>query len=321
MVGKEKQYFGGIDSEDASKLVGGVVENGFSEEGKTSNPINTLPAPSVLPFPVARHRSHGPYWNPIPDKINQSDAEDDEDLAGYNPISVLAKPLQRKEKKGMDFSKWRKTMTNDSNSIPRVNGSGGSLVGSNKHVAAMKMLNKQVQESSNMDISTEPNNLRHIPSTERSVQIDETLKNGITEVNTKMASYQPGLLENTMGVDEERPATSVSYTDSCLTPSISVTKDGGVSVESQIDAENRYRLERMSADEISEAHAEILSKMRPELIQALRRSGQEKLKRKNAFGSDTTSDSKVNKLHSGKARIDASTVSTGGSSDKALKEL
>ncbi|GAA0145257.1 hypothetical protein LIER_05496 [Lithospermum erythrorhizon] len=77
----------------------------------------------------------------------------------------------------------------------------------------------------------------------------------------------------------------------------------------------------MSADEISEAHAEILSKMRPELIQALRRSGQENLKRKNAFGSDTTSDSEVNKLHSGKARIDASTVSTGGSSDKALKEL
>ncbi|GAA0172587.1 hypothetical protein LIER_41362 [Lithospermum erythrorhizon] len=61
MVGKEKQScFGGIDSEDASKLVGGVVEKGFSEEGKTSNPINTLPAPSVLPFPVARHRSHGP---------------------------------------------------------------------------------------------------------------------------------------------------------------------------------------------------------------------------------------------------------------------
>ena len=36
-------------------LVGAIVEKGFSAAAPSS-----APRPSVLPFPVARHRSHGP---------------------------------------------------------------------------------------------------------------------------------------------------------------------------------------------------------------------------------------------------------------------
>lgn len=53
-----------ISEYDASALVGGIVEKGFFSETK---PFAPPPAPraTVLPFPVARHRSHGPVSLPF----------------------------------------------------------------------------------------------------------------------------------------------------------------------------------------------------------------------------------------------------------------
>lgn len=280
-----------INDEDASRLVGGVVEKGFSDVAPS------LPLPTVLPFPVARHRSHGPYWKPIPDQdnaqTNHGDVEDDDHLARYHPISRLAKPLQRKEKKGMNFSKWRK-----------IDAAAPNLVDSKSGVVPGKMLNRQAQQASDMDVSTQLNGVTGIKQ----------------KSNSKLASFQPELIENIIEKDEQRPARSVSYPDSSFSPSISVTEDAGMLIETQIDAETQARLERMSVDEISEAQAEIISKMRPELVQALRRRGQQKLKRKDAFGLDTTSGSEVNKLQSGKGCFNASQDSIVGSSDKPPKE-
>lgn len=49
-----------IGEDDASGLVGRVVEKGISEKPLSSSTSISLPKPTVLPFPVARHRSHGP---------------------------------------------------------------------------------------------------------------------------------------------------------------------------------------------------------------------------------------------------------------------
>uniref|UniRef100_A0A6V7QRL3 Transcriptional elongation regulator MINIYO n=1 Tax=Ananas comosus var. bracteatus TaxID=296719 RepID=A0A6V7QRL3_ANACO len=46
----------------APGLVGSVVEKGFSEALPQKPSPASLPQPTVLPFPVARHRSHGPHW-------------------------------------------------------------------------------------------------------------------------------------------------------------------------------------------------------------------------------------------------------------------
>lgn len=43
---------------DVSWLVGGIVEKGVSENTPLLPP--PAPRPTVLPFPAARHRSHGP---------------------------------------------------------------------------------------------------------------------------------------------------------------------------------------------------------------------------------------------------------------------
>lgn len=50
-----------VSEEDAGRLVGGIVEKGFSDDqrSRTFGP-SAPPRPTVLPFPVARHRSHGP---------------------------------------------------------------------------------------------------------------------------------------------------------------------------------------------------------------------------------------------------------------------
>ncbi|XVF67994.1 hypothetical protein PTKIN_Ptkin10aG0166800 [Pterospermum kingtungense] len=113
-----------INEDDASSLVGSIIEKGIvSSNNNISKPIPP-PQPSVLPFPVARHRSHGPHWTPRSNRnIDDEEEEDDEDeseFANVDPISVFAKPVQRKEKKGLDLSTWKELM--QSNDISKSKG-------------------------------------------------------------------------------------------------------------------------------------------------------------------------------------------------------
>lgn len=45
---------------EASSLVGGIVEKGFSGGATKGDAVTAPPMPAVVPFPVARHRSDGP---------------------------------------------------------------------------------------------------------------------------------------------------------------------------------------------------------------------------------------------------------------------
>ncbi|XVE67218.1 hypothetical protein DITRI_Ditri08aG0142500 [Diplodiscus trichospermus] len=63
-----------------------------------------------------------------------------------------------------------------------------------------------------------------------------------------------------------------------------------MSLESEIDAENRARLEKMSQEEIAQAQAEIMEKMNPALLQLLKKRGQEKLKHQKHSSSDLASN-------------------------------
>lgn len=44
---------------EANNLIGGILEKGIIDNN-FSTPPSSSPLPSLLPFPVARHRSHGP---------------------------------------------------------------------------------------------------------------------------------------------------------------------------------------------------------------------------------------------------------------------
>lgn len=51
-----------ISDDEASRLVGRIIEKGILDEPQAKPFFSPTPPPepTVLPFPVARHRSHGP---------------------------------------------------------------------------------------------------------------------------------------------------------------------------------------------------------------------------------------------------------------------
>jgi hypothetical protein len=57
-----------INQQEAFRLVGSIVEKGIDDDGVSQNkpnPFYSFPKPTVVPFPVARHRSHGPVSTPF----------------------------------------------------------------------------------------------------------------------------------------------------------------------------------------------------------------------------------------------------------------
>lgn len=54
-----------VNQENALRLVGSIVEKGIDDgdSQKKTNNFYSFPKPTVVPFPVARHRSHGPVSN------------------------------------------------------------------------------------------------------------------------------------------------------------------------------------------------------------------------------------------------------------------
>lgn len=49
-----------INEQVMTGLVGSIVEKGITDSQTNSTPLHSFPKPTRLPFPVARHRSHGP---------------------------------------------------------------------------------------------------------------------------------------------------------------------------------------------------------------------------------------------------------------------
>ncbi|KAJ4769823.1 RNA polymerase II-associated protein 1 [Rhynchospora pubera] len=118
-----KQKTEGLPS--APQLVGRIVEKGFSPDSDSDSSSlapSSLPQPTVLPFPVARHRSHGPHWSPtIPDQeLFEEDMDVDMDGIGYDSVATFAKPIERKEKKELNFSQWRDLVSNNDPNPPKI---------------------------------------------------------------------------------------------------------------------------------------------------------------------------------------------------------
>ncbi|KAI6677618.1 hypothetical protein NL676_038414 [Syzygium grande] len=126
-----------INNNNASMLIGSIVEKGVSEIPKTKTLAPTPPPrATVLPFPVARHCSHGPVGmcrrkgsvgvlvelgarrsigvQLTQDRMKITDSDDhDEDaredgkLTASERIAALARPVQRMEKKELNLHNWR----------------------------------------------------------------------------------------------------------------------------------------------------------------------------------------------------------------------
>ncbi|PIA29792.1 hypothetical protein AQUCO_05800102v1 [Aquilegia coerulea] len=227
-------------SSSSVQLVGKIIEKGFDSANNkfplTFTP-SSQPRPSVLPFPVARHRSHGPHWTPI--SVNREmdvddegvDYDQDEDFA-FNPIAKFANPIKRKQKKNLDFSKWKELVSQGN----------------------------QLERDEGME------NVENIHNGRKVEHIDNSMDIEVKEVNR-----EPAISKDNTRVDE-----SMHDLDSRHEVRIPQERDE-MSLQSQIDAENRAHLQQMSTEEIVEAQSEILEKMKPGLIEILKKRGRNKL--------------------------------------------
>ncbi|XP_060168684.1 transcriptional elongation regulator MINIYO [Lycium barbarum] len=260
-----------INEDDASHLVGGIVEKGFTERTlKIPTTSFSAPRPTVLPFPVARHRAHGPHWAPKfgdvrgkNDHDGEENEEGDEDFTGMDQIGAFAKPVERKENKGLDFSRWREIVASDNSSVPYK-----------REESAHKLKSTSNERKAVAEVSRNKNN-----SNERT---PDKYGKGATLSADGDAKSQDVSMEDrhpTLQVNTQTHNIFANKTDARFDSQEAEGRQNASSLESEIDAENRAQLARMSADEIAEAQAELMAKLNPAVMEALKRKGQEKLKR------------------------------------------
>ncbi|KAJ0960765.1 hypothetical protein J5N97_001365 [Dioscorea zingiberensis] len=243
----------------ASALVGSIIEKGFSSSSFSSSSsalgYASFPKPSVLPFPVARHRSHGPHWAPAGAEMDvdgNEEEEEDKDDTDYDPIALLANPIERKQKKGLDFSRWKELVAEESSSTEPVSKKKGVKPSERRGQMEKKgstPAGSSLPVISTMEVSTAIE------------QMDETGKKDLpsdmeVDVFPEVKSVEKRVFEA-----ENKGHSAPSLMD-------------------DIDAENIARLKEMSPDEIAEAQVEIMEKMDPGLVEILRKRGKDKLGKK-----------------------------------------
>lgn len=271
------------DAAGASCLVGSIVEKGIS--GK--KPLAPVPKPTVIPFPVARHRSHGPHWVPLnTDNTGHSDEDaEDEDVMEFNKVAAFAKPVRKKEKKGLDFSRWRELLANDNTSAPHIESEE-----KHKYMGAKDQKKTSNEVAENLEKVQSFARTSNVLMNEKDHDMCEEVSSNVSAEATDVIKGEIEIdvsenLNGHMQMDRERHVISTSHTF-LSEKSTFRTEQESISLESQIDAENRAQLKSMSADEIAEAQAEILERINPAIIAALKKRGQNK----SNIHKDSTSD-------------------------------
>ncbi|TVU07951.1 hypothetical protein EJB05_41329, partial [Eragrostis curvula] len=246
-----------------SHLVGSIVEKGFSAAAPSF-----APRPTVLPFPVARHRSHGPHWGPATKDAGMDGAEEegddmDEDETDYLPVAAAfaAGPVKRKEKKGMDFSQWREFV-----------GDAPPKQTQGKPAQAKKQSTQKVDAGVVTSKVAPVAGKRELEGS--GMQLDSGNVRGVSSAAALVTDVAP---KKPMSQVQSREEMKAGLVRGVASRGDDMELDGGQSsIEVEINAENMARLAEMSAGEIAEAQADILNRMDPKLVEMLKRRGREK---------------------------------------------
>ncbi|KAF2287956.1 hypothetical protein GH714_003487 [Hevea brasiliensis] len=360
-----------INGDDASGLIGSIIEKGISE-----NLQNKLLAPTpppkvtVLPFPVARHRSHGPHWGPMRSEIAvNDDNEDDEDndSTEINSMSAFANPVQMRQKKGLDLSQWRGLIPSDSPlESSKMEGNRLKLKSTGKQNKDGVVDNKDKKniswhpplvDKTPMEVDADQDLSSFVPPTKKGamssdidtgsltpaadmeihnshqVHVEENIRNAssiLSKSKSRSIENMPnnGIAKLTQLEKKEKvdPAFGEMLIKrgqkaSTMVSSSSLSnfgkERGSLSLESEIDTENRARLKGMSPEEIAEAQAEIMEKMDPALVNLLKKRGQEKLKQQYISRSDKPISNELNNTLSEIQTAKSSEISSHVRSDSS----
>lgn len=275
------------------KLVGSVKEKGFSPEANQGKFKGvSVPDPRVTPFPKARHRSDGPHWAPITSEATE--VVDDTEDAGAESLAAHAQPIERKNRKALDFSNW-----NEKLAMEKVKPAREKSVASEKeHKPTLISCNEvgkqedlggqnriKCDKSQSVDVVPKSSEMRFT-----SEQKKGGLSAGITakpdelvlfssEVNFKKDARHPDLMQVSTELDTVKKVTK----DHVERAHSKAEREGLKSMTDmeEINAESSALLQAMSAEEIEEAQSELLGRLRPETVEMLKRRGAQKLKKEN----------------------------------------
>jgi hypothetical protein len=238
------------------------------------------------------------HWSPLNSKggydhgndASDNDVEDEEDsdLMGFEKVAAFANPVQRKKKKGLDLGKW-KEITQDDKSAARMDLEKDVSISSQttekkKNGKGGKIIEKKISSDSDdsvfasMEVDAKP-------------QLDKS-DNGFINSSTSMELDTSNKVDRQQKVeycvtnDEKKEKESTSDLSSTSDKNHFICEQESTSLESEIDSENRARIQQMSAEEIAEARADIMEKINPALLKVLQKRGKEKLKKPNSSKSE-----------------------------------
>uniref|UniRef100_A0A0D9WRG5 Transcriptional elongation regulator MINIYO n=1 Tax=Leersia perrieri TaxID=77586 RepID=A0A0D9WRG5_9ORYZ len=193
------------------------------------------------------------------------EGEDDEELMDvdemdYRPVAAAAGPVRRKEKKGMDFSRWREFVAEDAPPKRRQ----------------AKPLPPTKQSAQKIDVGV-------VGGATREKGLGGTSMQQLEIGNSKEESGGAALMSDVVPrnlvkqADARDDVRNVGGAGDLEVRGEGMVLDSGEpSLAAEINAENMARLSGMSAGEIAEAQAEILNRMDPAMVEMLKRRGREK---------------------------------------------
>ncbi|CAN6461079.1 unnamed protein product [Victoria cruziana] len=257
---------------EASKLVGRIVEKGFSSTSATGGGRFTLPEPSLLPFPVARHRSHGPHWTPAASNEHEEDAEEEE----TQPIADFAFPIRRRPKKDLDFSKWKELVPKEYMTVAKTKSSDASDV-------------VECKASEAKEISEELGYTSGVSGASFSTRLSLCEK-GMEKADSfdNLPSENEG--RSTLGVaaghdfsllQRKRPGGFGAEVQTHPSRELATVGARPMSNMGDTDDDSNALLQAMSSEEITEAQAEIKERFKPEIVEMLKKRGKKRLETRN----------------------------------------
>ncbi|MQL93180.1 hypothetical protein Taro_025823 [Colocasia esculenta] len=245
-------------------LVGRIVEKGFSpsQPGATTT---SFPRPTVLSFP---------HWAPVATAmdVDEDEAEEDKDPLDYGSAASFARPIQKREKKDLDFSRWKQLAAFESSASPskvRKKHESAAIPRPTEQYKAGALATSAVAEggfireeasklSSPATETTLPGHATREPQADFRVELNKDGKSNQGDEKC-LPRHEP----TAMDVEPQLFGSVAS-------------RRGNSTIMDDIDAENLARLRQMSPQEIAEAQTEIMEKMNPAILETLKKRGQQK---------------------------------------------
>lgn len=258
------------------------------------------------------------YWGPVDSykgKNDDNDEEEDDDLDARS-LADFASAVERKEKKGLNFSNWKEQTLNHDSNVSRLMKTGKCKkdgIETKKKSSGPSLVDLDVSVAMEMDVEDGPSKCLAVNKTKEAVtsgsavgmEIDESgrlhyLENAEDDssnhapIGSQHVVERPSHDTSAEAHFEKMDAGIVrvlnerdkkSWTGNTVSSSRSNNignEQESMSLESEIDVENRARLQSMSPDEIAQAQAEIMDKMNPTLLNLLKKRGEKKLKQQKS---------------------------------------